>query len=248
MKKAEQIRHVNLVGGTKGLGNVFHAICEKENWLSSLVARNPSANAKDVFQCDVTDKDDIANCLKRISETNGSLDSIVFFQRYRGEGDSWKGHFEVSVNAIDDYIKESIKYMDTDPKKDKSIVIVSSISSLYVTEEQDVAYHASRAAQVSLMKYHAYKLGSMGIRVNAVSFGNILKETNVDYFNENKKLKTAFENCTPLRRMGTSEEIANAIKFLVSKDSSWITGQNLVVDGGSSLGWIESHYRTEYDK
>jgi NAD(P)-dependent dehydrogenase (short-subunit alcohol dehydrogenase family) len=246
MKKSKHARHVNLVGGTKGLGDVFHTLCKKEKWLSSLVARNACKNTKDVFLCDVTDKNDIAQCLNQISKKNGTLDAIVFFQRYRGDGDSWKGHFEVSVKAIDNYIQESLQYMDKNFKKDKSIVIVSSISSLYIASEQDAAYHATRTAQIGLTRYYAHKLGSMGIRVNAVSFGNILKKTNIDYFNKNQKLKASFEKCTPLKRMGTSEEIANVIKFLVSKESSWITGQNIIVDGGSSLGWIESFFREEY--
>lgn len=235
--------HINVVGGSKGLGKIFSNLCSSIGWDTSIVARNPEGEDKNSYSCDITYKESISETLNKIYKSQGEINSIVFLQRYRGNADSWDNHYSVSVKAISEYSLQALPFMNLDATIDKSIVIISSISSVSVAPEQDAAYHATRTAQVGLMKYLAYSLGKHGIRVNSVSFGNILKNTNREFFEENKNLKEKMQNCSPLNRMGTSEEISKVIKFLVSNESSWMTGQNLIVDGGASLLWNESQNR-----
>ena len=63
----------------------------------------------------------------------------------------------------------------------------------------------------------------------------IIKEGNKNYFNKNNKKRLLIEKITPLKRMGTSDDIANLVSFLCRDDSSFITVQTILVDGGLSI-------------
>lgn len=96
----------------------------------------------------------------------------------------------------------------------------------------EALYSASKSAVISLTKAMAAELGSAGVRVNCISPGVIDTKMNSTLSAEdmeNLKLET------PLKRIGTAGDIANAVEFLISKKSSFITGQNLIVDGGFLL-------------
>lgn len=89
------------------------------------------------------------------------------------------------------------------------------------------SYGASKAAIIQMTKYYAVMLADKNIRVNAVSPGGIYQ----DHKPEFNKL---YSDRVPMKRMARPEEIANAILYLLSPLSSYITGQNLAVDGGLS--------------
>jgi len=93
------------------------------------------------------------------------------------------------------------------------------------------------------MRYLAVHLGSRGIRVNCISPGTLLKEENLTFFAKDSEKRALCEKASPLRRMGHAMEVASAAEFLCSSNASWITGQNLVCDGGASLVWPESESR-----
>ena len=91
-------------------------------------------------------------------------------------------------------------------------------------------YGATKAGVIQMTKYFAVELAKSGIRVNAVSPGGIFNPSNpqAKQFIENYSLRT------PLGRMASTTEITSAIIFLTSKAASYITGHNLVIDGGYS--------------
>lgn len=93
-------------------------------------------------------------------------------------------------------------------------------------------YSASKAGIINLTKSLAQELGQFGIRVNSVSPGYI--ETNmVSEFNDAEKSNIIGR--TPLGRLGKIEDVARVVKFLVSEEASFITGQNITVSGGLKL-------------
>lgn len=119
-------------------------------------------------------------------------------------------------------------------KKDASIVYTSSMGGVYNGAIGNGLYGASKAALVGFVKSLALEVASRGIRVNTVNPG--ITETNI-YNNssitpEQLELEKAHY---PLKRFGKPEEIANAIVFLLSDASKWITGSSLLIDGGCSL-------------
>lgn len=96
---------------------------------------------------------------------------------------------------------------------------------------QGTAYTMAKSAVLGLMKDVAREYGKENIRANALALGNIGTEATLDSLDENSRKALAAE--APLQRWGTAEEVGKAALFLLSDLSSFITGQVLVVDGGT---------------
>ena len=112
-----------------------------------------------------------------------------------------------------------------------SIVHISSLSGLSAMPF-GASYAAAKAGMLALMRTAALELGSAGIRVNAVAPGTVRAPSNLG---DSTPDDTPAERAAiPLGRRGTPDDIANAVIFLLSDLASWITGQVLAVDGGSS--------------
>lgn len=107
-----------------------------------------------------------------------------------------------------------------------SIVLLSSRASEYGSPGEHVWYAASKGGVDSLTLGLAREVGAEGIRVNAVSPGPIA----TDMLSEEKKARAAA--LSPVQRIGTPEEVAAAVMFLVSEQASFVTGANLAVSGG----------------
>jgi NAD(P)-dependent dehydrogenase (short-subunit alcohol dehydrogenase family) len=228
-------RHILVVGGSRGIGKVFADTCLEKGWNVSVVSRSGKFPAPGVLSldADICSEKDIQQFPHEACQKNGPISSLAFFQRARGEGDMWSEHLLVSVKAIDAVVSASLPFFS--PSGDKSILIASSIAAIVVAPEQNAAYHASRAAQIGLMRHLAYSLGPRGIRVNSISLGTVLKPENQDFFYTHSKEKKLAESSSPLGRLGEAREVAEASEFLCSERASWITGHNLVCDGGASL-------------
>ena len=118
--------------------------------------------------------------------------------------------------------------------KNGSVVFISSVSGVFCSAVASTIYSASKGAVNGLVKGMALDLASKGIRVNCVNPGVI--ETNifdegaitVDQLEEDKKRY-------PLKRFGQPHEVAHAAIYLLSDASSWVTGSNLLIDGGYTL-------------
>lgn len=90
---------------------------------------------------------------------------------------------------------------------------------------KSIAYGATKAAVLSMTQYLSCYWGHLGVRVNAISPGGIENQQNPEF-------KEKYSQKTPLRRMGQVGEISGALIYLASSESSYMTGQNLVIDGG----------------
>jgi meso-butanediol dehydrogenase/(S,S)-butanediol dehydrogenase/diacetyl reductase len=120
-----------------------------------------------------------------------------------------------------------------------SIIFVASISGLPMgtgfpgNVNGLLPYSVAKAGVIRLAVGLAHELAPAGIRVNAVSPGNILSSEHSPFHGEKgRALRKAAENSCLMRRLGTPEEVANAALFLASDEASFITGHNLLVDGG----------------
>lgn len=109
-----------------------------------------------------------------------------------------------------------------------SIINIASVTALIMSEGQ-ISYATSKSALITWTRNLAAEYGRYGIRVNSLSLGLVntdmkagLNDDEVKYFKER----------TVLQRIGEPEDAAKAVKFLASEDSSFITGQNIRVDGG----------------
>lgn len=118
--------------------------------------------------------------------------------------------------------------------KEASIVFISSVSGVFCSAIGGSLYSASKGAVNGLIKGMALDLATKGIRVNSVNPGMI--ETNI--FSKGEITKEQLDDDVkryPLKRYGRPEEVAYAAIYLLSDASKWVTGSNLLIDGGYTL-------------
>lgn len=143
--------------------------------------------------------------------------------------------FKINTRAVFLLSKLALPYI---LERKGNIVNVSSIAGLapltYVS-----AYSVAKAAQNQLTKLMSLELGPKGVRVNAVCPGTVKTDIfSISGYDNTKSLQEVFDDLAsihPLKRIGTTDEIAKAIVFLASDDASFITGVTLPVDGGRSV-------------
>ena len=115
--------------------------------------------------------------------------------------------------------------------ENSKIINVSFVSGLRAAVGQ-ANYGATKAAIISLTKTLAMEFAKFNLQVNAVAPGFIDTEM-VAKMNEHEKKK--IDQMIPMKRMGTTSEVANLVVFLCSENSNYITGQTFVIDGGLTL-------------
>ena len=147
-------------------------------------------------------------------------------------------HFDINIKGTWNVTKAVIPYMKKN--QDSSIVNLSSVTGPVVADSGEVAYATTKAALLGFTKSLAMELVSNNIRVNAIMPGYIMtpmvegmsKETNPT--NPEEVVKNIALGI-PMKRLGTIEELGELAAFLASKESSYITGQGIIIDGGSTL-------------
>ena len=193
---------------------------------------------------DVSNREALVQSLDQAVERYGKLDCVVFMQRHRGGKAEFETDLTVALSATRNAIDHLIDHQRfSDNGRSNSIVLVSSIADRYVAPEQSLGYHVGKAGLSQLARYYALQLGPLGIRVNTVSPCVVAKDEAREFYDRNEWLVDRFRRFIPLGRMGKPQDIVNAIMFLAGEQASYITGQNIVVDGGLLLRSHESILR-----
>ena len=143
----------------------------------------------------------------------------------------WQALLQVNLTSGMQLVQAALPHLrQTD---DARIVMVSSITGPKTALPETSAYAASKAGLEGFVRAAAMELAPEKITVNAVSPGTVLTEGLADAFGA-EGLALAAERI-PAKRIGSPEDIANAILFFSSPASSFVTGQSLIVDGGQTL-------------
>lgn len=236
--------HTMIIGGTRGHSRALVRRLARQGHLLSIVGRRPpdehegEAPGVHYHYMDITDPRALEEGLQAVIKERGALTNLVFFQRYRGQEDAWSGELGTTLTATRAIIEGFRRQLDS--RVDHSVVMVGSLASRLVFDEQPLAYHVAKAGLAQLTRYYAVELAALGVRVNCVSPGGVLREQALEASREYADQVALCEALTPLGRVCRADDIAATVAFLCSPDAAFITGQDIVLDGGLSLRGHES--------
>ncbi len=150
--------------------------------------------------------------------------------------EKWQNSFNIDVMGFVNMVETALPFLERSPNP--SIIVQSSFMGREFFRAPAAPYGACKAAQLQHVQELSHSLGPKGIRVNAISPGPILAKggpwelyMKLDpAWVEEQRLKI------PLKRLGDPQEIANVAVFLASPLSSFVTGANILVDGGIHVG------------
>ena len=215
-----------IIGGNTGIGKVIYNTLKKRGDKIVKISRT-QFNKKNNLSADISSVDGLSKIKKVFYKKK--INNIIFTQRYRGNNSIEE--YKVMVEATNNLIKLFNKNL----LMNSSIVILSSIASTTIVPEQNASYHYTRGALETLVKYYACNLGNKNIRINCIQATTLFKPENKFFYNKKNIKRKILEKITPLKRMGTAQDIANVVDFLTSDKSSYITGITIPVDGGLRL-------------
>ena len=195
------------------------------------------------MEYDLSDNESIKHAFKAISDKEGHIDGLVnnaFFSRGKGQDnmpdEDWNYGVDGTLNSVYRAIREIIPYL----RANKGGKIIN-ISSMYGVVSPDFSmyegceeftnpphYGAAKAGVIQLTKYYAVYLGKDGVNVNCITPGPFPKPK----VQENSMFIERLKQKNPLGRFGEPDDLKGAVVFLSSPASDYITGQNLMVDGG----------------
>lgn len=234
-----------ITGASSGIGRASAIECSKLGARVVISARNEerlketlSAMEGDnhmVIPCDLSDEASIDNLVAELPEIQGLLNNAGFTKTLPIQFINGADLTSIlGVNTVAPILLLQKLLKKKKLKKEASVVFTSSMAGIGHSSVGNAMYSASKGAISSFIRCAAKELAPKGIRVNAVcpamvdtgilSAGTISSEQ----LEENKKRY-------PLGRFGKPEDIAWAIIYLLSDASAWVTGDNLILDGGVSI-------------
>lgn len=205
---------------------------EKGENLADIIQKSYNVPAIAV-KCDVSNCEEVKAMFKLAQDNFGGVDVLVnnagiaqqkLFTDITNE--EWRTMMGTNLDSLFYCCKEALPYMISQ----KNGVIIN-ISSMWgqVGASCEVHYSTAKAGVIGFTKALAKEVAPSGIRVNCISPGVVMTEMMKDFDEETlQELKEE----TPLQKLGTPKNIADAVAFLVSSKAEFITGQNLAVNGG----------------
>jgi NAD(P)-dependent dehydrogenase (short-subunit alcohol dehydrogenase family) len=202
---------------------------------ATLQSEIPAGAAVRVVVCDVTDEATVGAAVQAAS--SGHLDIAV---ANAGGGaarpilemslDEWRYTLDVNLTGTFLTVKHAAQAM---AGSGGSIVAISSIAGA-LTHRFMSGYCASKAGAEMLVRCAADELGGLGIRVNAVRPGLVPTDLAAPLAADNVVVADYLDQM-PIARLGTTDDIAAAVRWLAGPESSWVTGQCFAIDGGHTL-------------
>lgn len=195
-----------------------------------------------LIKCDITSEKSITEAIAKVMNKYGRIDGLVNNAYPRTAdwssnfedipSESWKQNVDMQMNSVFFFCQQVLAFM-----KDQLSGSIVNISSIYGVVGPDfaiykgsdmtmpAAYSAIKGGIINFSRYLAAYFGEYNVRINCVSPGGI-------YNNQPQLFVSNYESKVPLKRMGIADDIAAPVAFLLSEEAAYITGHNLLVDGG----------------
>lgn len=239
-----------ITGGSDGIGRATairlaeegaHVIIcarRKEN-LDEAEAAVKAVGSVEAFQLDVSDTDAYAKAIEDAAKKHGRLDALVnnaMSVHYASILDTsledWRADFKVNADAVFVGTKTALKIMYG--QKSGSIVNIASTNGLLAMIGMS-SYSASKAALIQFSAVAALEAAEHNVRVNVIAPGQILTPAVENFAKYDPDRASKATAAIPMKRGGQPKELADAVLFLVSDESTFVTGACLPVDGGKSV-------------
>ncbi len=238
-----------ITGGATGIGQAI-ALCFAREGASVVIAdvneaqgRATAAAARGHFvHCDVSDPDQVRAAVGEAETLFGGLDILVASAAHLGgmndaaamPAAEWHAVLGVTLDGVFYAAKYAVPAMIN--RGGGSIILISSVEGISGVAGH-VAYVTGKSALFGLTRSLAIDYGKHKIRVNALSPGIIDSgRPDIEHLKQDPTHLRWWCDMTVLDRLGQPEEVAAAALFLASNEASYITGQNLAVDGGWTIG------------
>jgi len=233
------MKTILVTGATRGIGRSITEKLLNEGYTVCGIYKESSKQAKELIekygdlvklhQADLAKPEEIAELIEQLKDEQ--LDGIVnnsgvvyLTEWEKLNFDEWNETLDLNLTAP----LRLVHGLRNNLKDGATVVNITSVDG-FCAAFDTIAYAASKAGLISLTKSLAANLGPRNIRVNAVAPGWVETEMTADTMpDESKEL-------TPLKRNAKPEEIANVVSFLLSEQSSFISGTTITVDGGLTV-------------
>lgn len=237
------MKRVFVTGSTQGIGKALATAfvkagyevivhCSKDIEKAEKTCKEIGAHKAVV--CDLSRMNEVDG----LFEKTGAVDCLILnaSQQYKNvwtEVSEEEFDKQISVNFKSTYKLMQAYYFAMKEKKFGRIVTIGSVNQ-YRNHPELTVYSATKCAVGSLVRNIAKQVAPFGITVNNIAPGAILTPRNYEVFHDEKKRK-AVENTIPVGRFGVPEDIVGIVMLLCSENGSYITGADIVVDGGMRL-------------
>lgn len=252
-----QDRAVIVTGGAKGIGAGCAAVFCREGARVGLLDRDFDAALQTAQRltrsgpgtavavaCDVSRHEELRQAIDRIADDFGRLDCLI---NNAGVHPPATSISDTSVEMVEELLRINFvstfagaKFALPHLRRTRGTIVNISSMTAVLGQDQSSAYASTKAAQVGLTKALAVELGPEGLRVNAILPSNIDTPLMREWAATLDDPESALERVAKLQvfgRMGTPEEIGTIALFLATEDSSFMTGQAIEAEGGSSLDY-----------
>lgn len=237
-----------ITGASSGIGRGIAIACSKMGAQVVISGRNQERLHETLsllegtnhlsIRADFSNQEDINDLVEQCPSINGLVHSAGI-PKICGVKHINRSLLEeiININEIAPILLTSSLLKKKKLQKESSIVFIASMSGVYIANVGESPYDATKGALAGFTKSAALELAAQRTRVNTICPGlvptSILNLSN-EMFSEEQLKETMYDRY-PLKRVGTPEDIANGVIYLLSDASSWVTGINLLIDGGYCL-------------
>jgi NAD(P)-dependent dehydrogenase (short-subunit alcohol dehydrogenase family) len=243
------MKNAIVTGAARGIGRVIANRLADDGWrvgladisIAAIESEEPLRPNCVALETDVSHPASIAAALSAFGTTPDLLVNNAGIVRFGPLLTLAQADFEavVNVNLVGTFSasRQVAALMIADGKLG-NIISISSMNGI-VPGPNSGAYTATKAAIALMTKQMAVEWGPQGIRVNAIAPG-LIDAGMSNAVHADLEIRQEREARIPLRRLGTAEDIANLVVFLASDQSSYITGENILVDGGIAMSILST--------
>ncbi len=243
-----------ITGAASGLGRVAAELFAREgarvviadvvDGADAVRSISAAGGIASYVHCDVTNEDGVTAAVRHAVDTHGSLDVMYNNAGVMLPDDddpvstplaTYERTMDINVKGVLLGCRAAIPVMEA--QGCGSIVNVASFVAHMGAATPQVAYTASKGAVLAMTREIAVIYARRGIRANALCPGPVMTPLLAKFLSDDAKRERRLAHI-PMGRFGAPEEIAQGALFLASDDSSWMTGQSLIIDGGITAAYV----------